>query len=173
MYLYVFPHPQTSPFPHPSPTGLFSVTIRQALFIAPCSHTFHYKCIRPILEAHHPSFSCPLCRTYADLEEDVEVDEGSWEVGVSGDDDDDDAEAKKGDADAAMENVLSAVGAVSGSGGPANARVLAGEDNAGVTVDEGEEGEEGEGEGDPDAEDRMDVDQEQLGPDEGGPGKYC
>ncbi|KAG6878838.1 hypothetical protein C0992_007281 [Termitomyces sp. T32_za158] len=52
---------------------LFSVTIRQALFIAPCSHTFHYKCIRPLLETHHPAFSCPLCRTFADLEEDVEV----------------------------------------------------------------------------------------------------
>ncbi|KAM6490920.1 hypothetical protein JOM56_013624 [Amanita muscaria] len=38
-------------------------TIRQALFIAPCSHT----------EAHHPAFSCPLCRTFADLDEDVEV----------------------------------------------------------------------------------------------------
>jgi hypothetical protein len=54
-------------------SGLFSVTIRQALFIAPCSHTFHYKCIRPLIEAHHPSFSCPLCRTYADLEDDVEI----------------------------------------------------------------------------------------------------
>lgn len=53
--------------------GLFGVTIRQALFIAPCSHTFHYKCIRPMLEQHHPAFSCPLCRTFADLEEDVEV----------------------------------------------------------------------------------------------------
>ncbi|TBU31522.1 SMAD/FHA domain-containing protein [Dichomitus squalens] len=52
---------------------LFSVTIHQALFIAPCSHAFHYKCIRPLLEAHHPAFSCPLCRTFADLEEDVEV----------------------------------------------------------------------------------------------------
>ena len=53
--------------------GLFSVTIRQALFIAPCSHTFHYKCIRPLLESHHPAFSCPLCRTFADLEDDVEI----------------------------------------------------------------------------------------------------
>ena len=53
--------------------GLFSVTIHQALFIAPCSHAFHYKCIRPLLETHHPAFSCPLCRTFADLEEDVEV----------------------------------------------------------------------------------------------------
>ncbi|KAJ7030714.1 SMAD/FHA domain-containing protein [Mycena alexandri] len=52
---------------------LFPVSIRQALFIAPCSHAFHYKCLRPLLEAHHPAFSCPLCRTFADLEEDVEV----------------------------------------------------------------------------------------------------
>ena len=54
--------------------GLFAVAINQALFIAPCSHTFHYKCIRPLLDAHHPAFNCPLCRTFADLEEDVEVD---------------------------------------------------------------------------------------------------
>jgi hypothetical protein len=53
------------------------VTIRQALFIAPCSHTFHYKCIRPLLITHHPSFSCPLCRTFFDLDEDVEVDNAS------------------------------------------------------------------------------------------------
>ncbi|EKM48622.1 uncharacterized protein PHACADRAFT_266248 [Phanerochaete carnosa HHB-10118-sp] len=52
---------------------LFSVTIQQALFIAPCSHAFHYKCIKPLLETHHPAFSCPLCRTFADLDEDVEV----------------------------------------------------------------------------------------------------
>ena len=52
---------------------MFGVTIHQALFIAPCSHAFHYKCIRPLLETHHPAFSCPLCRTFADLEEDVEV----------------------------------------------------------------------------------------------------
>jgi len=56
------------------PLGLFAVAINQALFIAPCSHTFHYKCIRPLLDAHHPAFNCPLCRTFADLEEDVEVD---------------------------------------------------------------------------------------------------
>jgi E3 ubiquitin-protein ligase DMA1/2 len=30
------------------------------------------------LDAHHPAFSCPLCRTFADLEEDVEV-EGEGE----------------------------------------------------------------------------------------------
>ncbi|KAH8103282.1 SMAD/FHA domain-containing protein [Cristinia sonorae] len=52
---------------------LFAVTINQALFIAPCSHAYHYKCIRPLLDQHHPAFSCPLCRTFANLEEDVEV----------------------------------------------------------------------------------------------------
>ncbi|KAF7324479.1 putative E3 ubiquitin-protein ligase dma1 [Mycena kentingensis (nom. inval.)] len=52
---------------------LFPVTIRQALFLAPCSHAFHYKCLRPLLAQHHPAFSCPLCRSFADLEEDVEV----------------------------------------------------------------------------------------------------
>ncbi|KAG8221394.1 SMAD/FHA domain-containing protein [Butyriboletus roseoflavus] len=52
---------------------LFSVTIRQALFIAPCSHAFHYKCIRPLLEKHSSAFSCPLCRSFADLDEDVEI----------------------------------------------------------------------------------------------------
>lgn len=54
-------------------TGLFQVTVCQSLFIAPCSHVYHYKCIRPLLEMHHPGFSCPLCRTFADLEADVEV----------------------------------------------------------------------------------------------------
>ncbi|EJD07859.1 uncharacterized protein FOMMEDRAFT_74430, partial [Fomitiporia mediterranea MF3/22] len=51
---------------------LFSVTVHQSLFIAPCSHVFHYKCIRPMLLMHHPGFSCPLCRTFANLDEDVE-----------------------------------------------------------------------------------------------------
>ena len=55
--------------------GLFSVTVYQALFIAPCSHIFHFKCIRPLLVQHHPGFSCPLCRTFADLEADVEQDD--------------------------------------------------------------------------------------------------
>ncbi|KAI0090655.1 hypothetical protein BDY19DRAFT_936529 [Irpex rosettiformis] len=62
---------------------LFAVTIQQALFIAPCSHAFHYKCIRPLLELHHPSFSCPLCRTFANLEEDVEVDIEVDEVSIA------------------------------------------------------------------------------------------
>lgn len=68
---------------------LFAVSIRQALFIAPCSHAFHYKCIKPLLEKHTSAFSCPLCRSFADLEEDVEV-EADHEV-EEGETDDDDA----------------------------------------------------------------------------------
>ncbi|KAI1431220.1 SMAD/FHA domain-containing protein [Xylaria sp. CBS 124048] len=50
----------------------------QSLFVAPCSHTWHYKCIREML--HGPSwpiFMCPNCRATADL--DAEVDEPTEE----------------------------------------------------------------------------------------------
>ncbi|CAG8605719.1 5632_t:CDS:2 [Dentiscutata erythropus] len=44
----------------------------QALFLAPCCHIFHYKCIRPLLVNHHPGFLCPLCRSFADLEAQID-----------------------------------------------------------------------------------------------------
>ena len=46
----------------------------QSLFVAPCSHVWHYKCIRPILNDHKtwPNFLCPNCRAFADLEADIE-----------------------------------------------------------------------------------------------------
>lgn len=51
----------------------------QSLFVAPCSHVWHYKCIRPILNGPTwPNFLCPNCRAVADLEEDVE-DPGEFE----------------------------------------------------------------------------------------------
>ncbi|KAI4173960.1 MAG: hypothetical protein LQ343_002728 [Gyalolechia ehrenbergii] len=53
---------------------LMSIAPCQALFVAPCSHVWHYKCIRPILNDHKtfPSFLCPNCRAVADLEADVD-----------------------------------------------------------------------------------------------------
>ncbi|CEP11323.1 hypothetical protein [Parasitella parasitica] len=51
---------------------LFAIAPFQALFVAPCSHTFHYKCLRPLL-ANHPGFACPLCRNYADLDASVSL----------------------------------------------------------------------------------------------------
>ncbi|KAL1919645.1 uncharacterized protein VTP21DRAFT_1576 [Calcarisporiella thermophila] len=56
---------------------LYAIGPLQALFIAPCSHAFHFKCIRPLI-SHHPSFLCPLCRAYANLDANVEVAE-LWE----------------------------------------------------------------------------------------------
>ena len=47
--------------------------------MAPCSHVWHYKCIRPILNGPTwPNFLCPNCRAVADLEADVE-DPGEFE----------------------------------------------------------------------------------------------
>jgi E3 ubiquitin-protein ligase DMA1/2 len=45
----------------------------QSLFVAPCSHVWHYKCIRPILQGPTaPSFLCPNCRAVTDLEADID-----------------------------------------------------------------------------------------------------
>lgn len=48
----------------------------QSLFVAPCAHCWHYKCIRPLLEGKnstYPQFQCPNCRAYTDLTADVDV----------------------------------------------------------------------------------------------------
>ncbi|CCE79412.1 Piso0_001473 [Millerozyma farinosa CBS 7064] len=47
----------------------------QALFISPCSHCWHYKCIRPIIIKSYPQFYCPNCRAVCDLETDIEDDD--------------------------------------------------------------------------------------------------
>ncbi|KAK5720474.1 hypothetical protein LTR17_014950 [Elasticomyces elasticus] len=45
----------------------------QALFVAPCSHVWHYKCVRNLVHgSNYPNFLCPNCRFVADLEADVE-----------------------------------------------------------------------------------------------------
>ncbi|OMH84183.1 E3 ubiquitin-protein ligase DMA2 [Zancudomyces culisetae] len=46
----------------------------QALFVAPCSHCYHYKCVKQMLFTS-TGFSCPICRTYADLEADINSEE--------------------------------------------------------------------------------------------------
>ncbi|MCJ1308989.1 hypothetical protein MMC25_002644 [Agyrium rufum] len=53
---------------------LMSVAPCQSLFVAPCSHVWHFKCIRPILTdmKTYPQFLCPNCRAVADLEADVD-----------------------------------------------------------------------------------------------------
>lgn len=53
---------------------LMKVDPCQALFMSPCSHAWHYKCIRPIIIKSYPQFYCPNCRTMCDLETDIEDD---------------------------------------------------------------------------------------------------
>ncbi|KAL6704295.1 hypothetical protein ACN47E_008359 [Coniothyrium glycines] len=78
---------------------LMSIAPCQSLFVAPCSHVWHYKCIRPILNGPTwPNFLCPNCRAVADLEEDVE-DPGDFE------DWEQDAEAENGESSADAEQV--------------------------------------------------------------------
>ena len=65
-------------FEHPTD----SVKPCQSLFVAPCSHVWHYKCIRPILNDHKtwPQFLCPNCRAVTDLEADVDdPNDEDWE----------------------------------------------------------------------------------------------
>ena len=51
---------------------LCPIASSQALFVAPCAHIYHYKCMRPVMEQHFPAFSCPICRAYCDLDENVD-----------------------------------------------------------------------------------------------------
>lgn len=54
---------------------LYCIAPFQALFITPCLHTFHYKCLRPLLIQNHPGFCCPLCREYFNLDASVAIEE--------------------------------------------------------------------------------------------------
>jgi hypothetical protein len=63
----------------------------QALFLAPCSHCFHYTCVTPLLGQGF-MFQCPMCRQVANLEANIATDDlsGSDEdedMAVSSDDD--------------------------------------------------------------------------------------
>jgi pSer/pThr/pTyr-binding forkhead associated (FHA) protein len=59
---------------------LNSIAPCQSLFVAPCSHTWHYKCVRSLLNSpQYPIFVCPNCRAGADLEADVEDPAENWD----------------------------------------------------------------------------------------------
>ncbi|EXJ84035.1 hypothetical protein A1O3_04702 [Capronia epimyces CBS 606.96] len=78
---------------------LGSVLPCQALFVAPCAHCWHYKCIRPLLEGRnssYPQFQCPNCRAYTDLTADVDIAQSDIDEWMENTDD---AENNTGDAD--------------------------------------------------------------------------
>ncbi len=70
---------------------LSALYMKQALFIAPCSHILHYRCIAPLLRGKN--FTCPMCRQNADLHASLfnldSDDEQAGDVDNSTDDDDD------------------------------------------------------------------------------------
>ncbi|EXJ78864.1 hypothetical protein A1O1_09266 [Capronia coronata CBS 617.96] len=83
---------------------LGSVLPCQALFVAPCAHCWHYKCIRPLLEGRnssYPQFQCPNCRAYSDLTADVDVAQSDIDEWMENTDD---AENQTGDADGGTNN---------------------------------------------------------------------
>ncbi|CDR43903.1 CYFA0S13e00496g1_1 [Cyberlindnera fabianii] len=59
---------------------LLKVKPCQAVFISPCSHCWHYKCIRPIVVKSYPQFLCPNCRETCDLEADLDEDDSMDEM---------------------------------------------------------------------------------------------
>ncbi|KAH7140660.1 hypothetical protein EDB81DRAFT_654868 [Dactylonectria macrodidyma] len=78
---------------------LSSIAPCQSLFVAPCSHTWHFKCVRSLLMSpQYPIFICPNCRAGADLEADVDELAEEWEQLKS--EEEAEAEAESG-ADAA------------------------------------------------------------------------
>ncbi|TPX38809.1 hypothetical protein SeMB42_g06495 [Synchytrium endobioticum] len=67
--------PPTSPSQHANVDCcicLCTIGPFQGLFLAPCSHCFHYKCIRSLL-TDCVMFQCPLCRQVANLEASVSM----------------------------------------------------------------------------------------------------
>ncbi|KAI8824172.1 uncharacterized protein EV422DRAFT_564880 [Fimicolochytrium jonesii] len=54
----------------------------QSLFLAPCSHCFHYKCVTPLLGTG-AMFLCPMCRQVTNLDADIGEDENAWLDGRS------------------------------------------------------------------------------------------
>ncbi|SCV02982.1 LAME_0H06766g1_1 [Lachancea meyersii CBS 8951] len=56
----------------------------QAIFISPCSHSWHYQCVRRLVVSTYPQFVCPNCRSSCDLEasldSDLDSDENEFDV---------------------------------------------------------------------------------------------
>lgn len=48
----------------------------QAVFVASCSHSWHYKCIRPLIVKNYPQFMCPNCKAICDIEADLDDEDG-------------------------------------------------------------------------------------------------
>ncbi|KAI0122124.1 RING finger protein [Daldinia grandis] len=110
----------------------------QSLFVAPCSHTWHYKCIREMLNGPSwPIFICPNCRATADLDAEVDEPSDEWQQLDSGIDD---AQEEKSTPPASQLNDEAMSLAISQSNIEVNSRQSSGEDDVGDVGDAGDAG---------------------------------
>ena len=58
----------------------------QAIFISPCSHSWHFHCIRRLIMMSYPQFVCPNCRSTCDLEANLSESEDDMDDYVEEDD---------------------------------------------------------------------------------------
>ncbi|KAJ3294372.1 hypothetical protein HDU76_006958, partial [Blyttiomyces sp. JEL0837] len=144
-----------TPTPHSAPAVdccicLCSIGPFQALFISPCSHCYHYKCIKNLLETN--MFQCPMCRQVANLDASVSMEslfdltegfnvDGDNNVGDGDDGDDVSAVGinigRMGDIDNRTEDVDSGGGAGGGEVNNNSRRFIRGRFDVGVAAGQG------------------------------------
>lgn len=79
----------------------------QAIFISPCSHNWHFHCIRRLVMLSYPQFVCPNCRSTCDLEANLESSDEESDLAEMNDDSiekDDDTNDDDQDTDNEMHN---------------------------------------------------------------------
>ncbi|KNC98655.1 uncharacterized protein SPPG_06337 [Spizellomyces punctatus DAOM BR117] len=96
---------------------LCSISPFQALFLAPCSHCFHYKCVTPLLGSG-VMFLCPMCRQVANLEASV--------AEAENDDEWENPEEEIGTNGSGMELTVNGQASGSASGRPRSVRSVSG-----------------------------------------------
>lgn len=66
----------------------------QAIFISPCSHSWHFHCVRRLVMSSYPQFVCPNCRAACDLEATIESSDSEDALSES-DDEEEEQEQKQ------------------------------------------------------------------------------
>ncbi|CAL9730174.1 E3 ubiquitin-protein ligase Dma1p [Monosporozyma unispora] len=69
----------------------------QAIFISPCSHNWHFHCIRRLIMVSYPQFICPNCRSICDLEANLSESEDDMDDYVDDEDEVDEGEDNNND----------------------------------------------------------------------------
>lgn len=81
----------------------------QAIFISPCSHSWHFHCIRRLIMLSYPQFVCPNCRSTCDLEANLSESEDDMDDYIDDDENDDDDNDVQGKNDLHNNNKSSTI----------------------------------------------------------------